>query len=457
MARRPRRGRRGSYRHSTELDALARQIEEWQRPVRVASTVPFRLSFRLHEPQDETDDWRVDYLLQGTTDPACFCRTTSGMEPGEAFASQSTRQTIRRRYESTCSSRSARPLRSVRTSRRACGRPLPTDSPRQASALTSSCARRPAPLSRRGSALCSRPGGPARRTGAGDSRRESQIPDMTSMGHDAGQPDGVQLESGARRGETVARRVGGVGPAEGAAGAGAGPVGAVDAEEIQAALRLLEAQGRAPAGPRSWCGWPSGPRPASRADWRSTECAGDGLVRDLLSRLEGTGRSDPCRPGGFQGTLRPYQVRGYSWLDFLRQLGPGRLPGRRHGPGQDDPGARLAPARTARMARRAADACSICPTSVVGNWQKEAARFTPELPVLVHHGAGRDNGDELRRSARRARPGDLQLRPAAPRPRDAASGAVGRRHPRRGAEHQEPGDQAGARRRGRSGRSTASR
>jgi len=34
----------------------------------------------------------------------------------------------------------------------------------------------------------------------------------------------------------------------------------------------------------------------------------------------------------------------------------------------------------------------VCPTSVVNNWRKEAARFTPDLPVMVHHGAGRRSG-----------------------------------------------------------------
>jgi superfamily II DNA or RNA helicase len=37
----------------------------------------------------------------------------------------------------------------------------------------------------------------------------------------------------------------------------------------------------------------------------------------------------------------------------------------------------------------------ICPTSVVGNWRHELARFAPELKVLVHHGAGRAGEDEL--------------------------------------------------------------
>ncbi len=37
----------------------------------------------------------------------------------------------------------------------------------------------------------------------------------------------------------------------------------------------------------------------------------------------------------------------------------------------------------------------ICPTSVVGNWQREAARFTPSLKVMVHHGAARRKGEDF--------------------------------------------------------------
>jgi SNF2 family DNA or RNA helicase len=37
----------------------------------------------------------------------------------------------------------------------------------------------------------------------------------------------------------------------------------------------------------------------------------------------------------------------------------------------------------------------VCPMSLVGNWQRETARFTPDLTVHVHHGADRLSGDEL--------------------------------------------------------------
>ena len=98
-------------------------------------------------------------------------------------------------------------------------------------------------------------------------------------------------------------------------------------------------------------------------------------------------------------------------------LGPRRLPGRRHGPGQDGPDARPAPARLgAHGAPR--PTLLICPTSVVGNWQKEAARFTPGPagagPPRPERGRG---ARRSRRQADEARPGPLQLRAAAPRPR----------------------------------------
>ena len=45
--------------------------------------------------------------------------------------------------------------------------------------------------------------------------------------------------------------------------------------------------------------------------------------------------------------------------------------------------------------RSAAPTLVVCPMSVVGNWEREAARFTPELTVHVHHGSDRLRGDDL--------------------------------------------------------------
>ena len=37
----------------------------------------------------------------------------------------------------------------------------------------------------------------------------------------------------------------------------------------------------------------------------------------------------------------------------------------------------------------------VCPTSVINNWQREAAKFTPELSVLLHHGPNRQRGADF--------------------------------------------------------------
>ncbi len=43
--------------------------------------------------------------------------------------------------------------------------------------------------------------------------------------------------------------------------------------------------------------------------------------------------------------------------------------------------------------------CVLCPMSLVGNWQREAARFAPKLSVYVHHGPDRLDGEAFTRHA----------------------------------------------------------
>jgi SNF2 family DNA or RNA helicase/intein/homing endonuclease len=52
--------------------------------------------------------------------------------------------------------------------------------------------------------------------------------------------------------------------------------------------------------------------------------------------------------------------------------------------------------------RSAGPTLLVGPMSLVGNWQREAARFTPKLRVYVHHGVGRHRGEELERAVRDA-------------------------------------------------------
>ena len=88
----------------------------------------------------------------------------------------------------------------------------------------------------------------------------------------------------------------------------------------------------------------------------------------------------------------------------------------------------------------------VCPTSVISNWQHEAARFTPGLRVLVHHGSERARGETLPESFKGH---DIVLTSYSLMQRDAAALAqvrVGRRRFGRSPEHQESREQAGPRR-----------
>ncbi|MBP1153418.1 MULTISPECIES: DEAD/DEAH box helicase [unclassified Paenibacillus] len=109
-------------------------------------------------------------------------------------------------------------------------------------------------------------------------------------------------------------------------------------------------------------------------------------------------------PDSFRGTLRPYQVEGISWLMFLRECGLG-------GCLADDMGlgktiqmiTYLLLLREKHLTEGTADpspSLLICPTSVLGNWQKELQRFAPDLRVHLHYGPGRAKGETFAESCR---------------------------------------------------------
>ncbi|MEI7026380.1 DEAD/DEAH box helicase [Paenibacillus sp. y28] len=99
-------------------------------------------------------------------------------------------------------------------------------------------------------------------------------------------------------------------------------------------------------------------------------------------------------PEGFRGQLRRYQVEGASWLLFLRRFGLG-------GCLADDMGlGKTVQFITYLLSVKEGEnpsspALLICPTSVIGNWQKELERFAPELTVHLHYGPGRAKGDDF--------------------------------------------------------------
>jgi superfamily II DNA or RNA helicase len=117
----------------------------------------------------------------------------------------------------------------------------------------------------------------------------------------------------------------------------------------------------------------------------------DGWLGDLLSGQADRRLRPMAAPPGFAGTLRPYQERGLSWLSFLGELGLGGILADDMGLGKTIQLLSL----IASQRPGSGPTLLVCPMSLVGNWQREAARFTPGLRVHVHHGADRLDGDSL--------------------------------------------------------------
>jgi SNF2 family DNA or RNA helicase len=104
-----------------------------------------------------------------------------------------------------------------------------------------------------------------------------------------------------------------------------------------------------------------------------------------LAALAGSAALEPqAPPAGFHGQLRPYQARGWSWLAFLRQRGLGATLADDMGLGKTVQTICLLLA-----CRAAGPSLLVCPTSVVGNWERELRKFSPELRATIHHGAQR--------------------------------------------------------------------
>lgn len=138
----------------------------------------------------------------------------------------------------------------------------------------------------------------------------------------------------------------------------------------------------------------------------------DGWLGELLSGRAEHHLSPVPAPESFSGQLRPYQSRGLSWLDFMQRAGLG-------GVLADDMGLGKTVQLLALLAHdaEAGPSLLVCPMSLVGNWHREAARFTPHLRVHVHHGKERARGKRFTEAVADA---DLVITTYALAARDAA-------------------------------------
>jgi hypothetical protein len=121
----------------------------------------------------------------------------------------------------------------------------------------------------------------------------------------------------------------------------------------------------------------------------ATGWQGSDKLREMVSQLAGhSALPDLAAPAGLMAELRPYQLQGLRWLQFLRTHGLGGILADDMGLGKTLQ--TLAHILTEKNAGRLdLPVLIMAPVSLMGNWRREANRFTPGLSVLVLHGSQR--------------------------------------------------------------------
>ena len=120
-------------------------------------------------------------------------------------------------------------------------------------------------------------------------------------------------------------------------------------------------------------------------------------LKQFSEKLKAGYQSNLPTPQGFIGELRPYQQQGLAWLQFLAQTEHGGVLADDMGLGKT--AQTLAHILMEKQAGQLTErpVLIVAPTSLMHNWQKETEKFTPELSVLLLHGANRhDDFDKIK-------------------------------------------------------------
>lgn len=117
-----------------------------------------------------------------------------------------------------------------------------------------------------------------------------------------------------------------------------------------------------------------------------------GALQELMTALTDNQAIAPlATPEGFHGELRPYQARGAGWLSFLERWGLGACLADDMGLGKTIQFiAFLLNLKQQKALEK--PTLLVCPTSVLGNWEREVRKFAPQLKVLMYHGDKRPKG-----------------------------------------------------------------
>ena len=97
-------------------------------------------------------------------------------------------------------------------------------------------------------------------------------------------------------------------------------------------------------------------------------------------------------PDGLRMVLRPYQVAGYQWLNYLSDVSWGGILADDMGLGKTVQA--LSFLEYYKNENGNIRALVVCPTTLIYNWENEIKKFTPKLTYRIHHGATRTRTKE---------------------------------------------------------------
>ncbi|HMB91091.1 MAG TPA: DEAD/DEAH box helicase, partial [Rhodothermales bacterium] len=383
--------------NKADLAHLAEQIQAWRRPLSISTETPFRLCFRLEEPDlaeasessIDTDPgpWYVRYLLQATGDPSLLVEVADAWAPGKQTAALFAQRRFNAHLYLLAALGQATSLypaleASLKT-------PQPGGCKLDATSAYTFLTETAWLLQQAGFGVLL----PSWWTRKGTRQRLSAQATVRSPKMQGG--SGLSLDTIVQFDWQMALGEERLSRQEMEALARLkvplvklrGQWVQVDADAIQAALDFWKKKNAGEVSVMEVVRMALGMAQAPGGlPFEGVEATG--WVGDLLHQLEhGAAVEELATPDGFEGTLRPYQTTGYSWMAFLQRWGFGACLADDMGLGKTIEALALIQRNWEATGRQ--PVLLVCPTSVMGNWQKEAERFTPDLPVLLHHGTRR--------------------------------------------------------------------
>ena len=164
---------------------------------------------------------------------------------------------------------------------------------------------------------------------------------------------------------------------------------AVDKSELAEASRLLALTG-ASLTPTAALAAALGEGIAGNDIAMPVEVSVEGQLAQVIEQLRASSsKLQIATPKAFCGAMRPYQERGLAWLAQMAQFGLGACLADDMGLGKTIQLLAYLLHRRETLPDDHRPVLLICPTSVIGNWRHELARFAPSLNVVQHYGSDR--------------------------------------------------------------------